>query len=167
MVDAALRLTTKPVVITHTGLDTQLGQNAAMANMMRPRLISREQAKRVADAGGVIGVWTHLADTSLAYARNIRALVDVVGVDHVCLGTDTKLTPSYSGPAAANAQPGGGPRSERPGERTNTAWDGQQAGFLYTVVDALLKTGFTKDEIGKIGGGNFCRLFDAATSGRG
>jgi membrane dipeptidase len=29
----------------------------------------------------------------------------------------------------------------------------------------MLKTGFTADEIGKIGGGNFCRVFDAATSG--
>ena len=35
----------------------------------------------------------------------------------------------------------------------------------YTVVDAMLKTGFTADEIGKIGGGNFCRVFDAATAG--
>lgn len=165
MVNAALNLTTKPVVITHTGLDSQLGQNEMMANMMRPRLISKEQAKRVADAGGVIGVWTHLADISLAYARNIRALVDIVGVEHVCIGTDTKLTPSYR-PPAAGSQPNGEPRRERPGERTNNAWENQQAGFLYTVVDALLKTGFTKEEIGKIGGGNFCRVFDASTSGR-
>lgn len=33
----------------------------------------------------------------------------------------------------------------------------------YAVVDALFKTGFTADEIGKIGGANFCRVFDAAT----
>jgi membrane dipeptidase len=26
----------------------------------------------------------------------------------------------------------------------------------------MLKTGFTESEISKIGGGNFCRLFDAA-----
>ena len=83
------------MIISHTGLDTQLGQNESMAKMMRTRLISKEQAKIVADAGGVIGVWTHLSNTALEYAQNIRAMVDVVGIDHVCIGTDTKMTPSY------------------------------------------------------------------------
>jgi len=150
---AALKVTTHPVIISHTGLDTQLGQNPSMARMMQPRLISKEQARTVADAGGVIGVWTHLADSPLEYARNIRALVDVIGINHVCLGTDTKLTP------------GSGQNHGRMGERTNQAWEGQKPGFYYTVVDAMLKVGFTAEEIGKIGGGNFCRVFDAATTG--
>ena len=162
-VDAVLKVATKPVLISHTGLDTQLGQNERMATMMRPRLISKKQAKMVAEAGGVIGVWTHLADTSLEYAQNIRALVDVVGIDHVCIGTDTKLTPSYR-PGGGGGQ-GGGQNSERIGERTNKAWQDQKLGFYYTVVDAMLKAGFTEDEIGKVGGGNFCRVFDAATTG--
>ena len=157
-VAAALKLATHPVIISHTGLDTQLGQNQFMARMMRPRLISKEQAKIVADAGGVIGVWTHLADTPLEYAQNIRALVDVIGIDHVCIGTDTKLTPSFT--------PGGGQNRGRVGERTNEAWQDQKIGFYFTVVDAMLKTGFTEEEIGKIGGDNFCRVFDAATAGR-
>lgn len=190
-VNAALKVATKPVMISHTGLDTQLGQNPFMAKMMRPRLISKEQAKIVADAGGIIGVWTHLADSPLEYAQNIRALVDVIGVDHICIGTDTKLTPSYR--AAGGGQPGqggdkkhgnqDGPKpdnremknsngnpdkakgKERVGERTNNAWKDQKESFYYAVVDAMLKTGFTEDEIGKIGGGNFCRVFDAATKG--
>jgi membrane dipeptidase len=29
----------------------------------------------------------------------------------------------------------------------------------------MLKQGFTPEEIGKVGGGNFCRAFDAATAG--
>ena len=77
------------------------------------------------------------------------------------IGTDTKLTPSYR--PAENS--GGSQNTERIGERTNKAWKDQTNGFYYTVVDALLKTGFSDDEIGKIGGGNFCRIFDAATSG--
>lgn len=161
-INAALKVASKPVVISHTGLDTERGQNEAMAKMMRPRLISKEQAKIVADAGGVIGVWTHLADTPLAYAQNVRALVDVIGIDHVCIGTDTKLAPSYR--AAGGASPGVGQNSERIGERTNKAWQDQKDGFYYTVVDAMLKTGFTEDEIGKVGGGNFCRVFNAATT---
>jgi membrane dipeptidase len=153
--EAALKITSRPVIISHTGLDTQLGSNPSMARMMRPRLIGKEQARTVATAGGAIGVWTHLSDTPLEYAQNIRALVDVIGVDHVCIGTDTKLT-----------QPGGrgrGPQNPpRAGERTNFAWQDQTAGFYYVVVDAMLKTGFTSDEIGKIGGGNFLRIFGAA-----
>jgi microsomal dipeptidase-like Zn-dependent dipeptidase len=187
-IGAALKLAAHPVIISHTGLDTQLGQNPNMAKMMKPRLISKEQAKIVANAGGVIGVWTHLADTPLEYAQNIRALTDIVGVDHVCIGTDTKLTPGNrpqwqgqkpggpggppppgqrpDGPPPPGDKPGDGPGKPRAGERTNQAWEGQKVGFYYAVVDALLKTGFTADEIGKIGGGNFCRIFDAATKGK-
>ena len=173
--EAALKATSRPVIISHTGLDTQLGSNPSMAQMMRPRLISKEQARMVANAGGLVGVWTHLADTPLDYARNIQALVDVIGVDHVCIGTDTKLTqpsprpfgpgpggPPPGGPRAGGSHPGGpGPGQQRPhaGERTNQAWQDQTAGFYYVVVDAMLKAGFTPDEVGKIGGGNFLRVF--------
>ena len=38
-------------------------------------------------------------------------------------------------------------------------------GFYYAVVDALLQVSFTEDEIGEVGGCNFCRVFDAATTG--
>lgn len=163
-VAAALKLAAHPVLISHTGLDTQLGQNQNMARMMRPRLISKEQAKIVADAGGVIGVWTHLADTPLEYAQNIRALVDVVGIDHVCIGTDTKLTAPYGPhgnfgpkPGKPGENPGNqqqppptdkahddrreGQNHVRVGERTNLAWQDQQVGFYYAVVDAMLKNG--------------------------
>ncbi|WP_317171780.1 dipeptidase [Spirosoma validum] len=190
--NAALKVATQPVIISHTGLNTQLGNNPFMAKMMRPRLISKEQAKIVADAGGLIGVWTHLADTPLAYSQNIRGLVDAIGIDHVCIGTDTKMTPAYRSPgnvgpkpAGSVPQPGGGnpdnqqagPPSDKKnpndpgrnlggvGERTNMAWENQRVGFYYAVVDALLKTGFNEDEIGRIGGGNFCRIFDATTKG--
>ena len=33
-----------------------------------------------------------------------------------------------------------------------------RAGFYY-IVDAMLKTGFAADEIAKIGGGNYLRIF--------
>ena len=178
--EAALKLTNRPVIISHTGLDTQLGSDLRMAQMMRPRLISKEQAKLVANAGGLVGVWTHLADTPLDYARNIRALVDVIGVDHVCIGTDTKLTqpsprrfgagpggPPPGGPGPGGPPPGDprrGQQNARVGERTNQTWQDQTTGFYYVVVDAMLKTGFNPDEIGKIGGGNYLRIFRAAVN---
>lgn len=186
-IDMALKMATKPLMISHTGLDTQTGQNQGMAQMMKPRLISKEEAKKVADAGGIIGVWTHLSESPLEYAKNIRAMVDVVGVDHVCIGTDTKLTTPYRPPFQANGpwdgkpkehglnakyqHPGdrgpdnGKPQGVRVGERTNLAWKDQTDGFLYAVADALLKTGFTDKDIQKICGGNYLRLFDAVTKG--
>jgi membrane dipeptidase len=193
-IDAALKVSKTPMFISHTGLDTQLGSNPFMAKMMRPRLISKEQAKIVADAGGVIGVWTHLADTPLEFAKNIRAMANVAGIEHVCIGTDTKLTEPYRSPfdvwggpkrddkkqdekpkeedkpqdkpdgdKKEGGKPQGGKDGQRPGERTNFAWEGQKDGFYYAVVDALLKEKFTEDEIAKIGGGNFCRVFNEAT----
>ena len=105
--------------------------------MMRARLIGKEQAKTVANAGGLVGVWTHLADTPLDYARNVRALVDVIGINHVCIGTDTKLTQPgarRNGPAPGGDRPGGpspGAPRARFGERTNQAWQDETAGFYY------------------------------------
>jgi membrane dipeptidase len=181
--EAALKVTTRPVIISHTGLDTQVGSNPSMARMMRPRLIGKEQAKVVADAGGAVGVWTHLSDTPLQFAQNVRALVDVIGADHVCIGTDTKLTqpsPRPTGPPSGGPPPsgagglgstGGAPSGFRPGqnqprigERTNLVWADQTAGFYYVVVDAMLNAGFTPVEIGKIGGGNYLRIFGEAVA---
>jgi membrane dipeptidase len=153
-IDDALKIATKPVIITHTGLDTRLGQVMQMGQMMKPRLISKEQAKSVADAGGVIGAWRHLTQTPLEYAQNIQAFVEIIGIDHVCIGTDTKIT------RAVKPNDTGTPRQ---GEFTNGIWQDQKAGFFYAVVDALLKTGFSESDIIKIGSGNFCRVFDAAT----
>lgn len=188
-INAALKIVEHPVIISHTGLNTQLGENATMAKMMAPRLISKEQAKIVADAGGVIGVWTHLSDTPLNYAKNIRAMVDVTGIDNVCIGTDTKLTPPYRSPnnglapkqtdntTKPNDKPGiqgntkkndggpGGNNGKRIGERTNEAWADEKEGFYYVVVDALLKTGFNEMDIAKIGGANYLRIFAAVTKG--
>ncbi len=153
-IDDALKIATKPVIITHTGLDTRLGQVMRMGQMMKPRLISKEQAKIVADAGGVVGAWRHLTESPLEYAENIRAFVDIVGVDNVCIGTDTKMTRAIK--PNDNSTP-------RLGEYTNNIWQNQEVGFFYAVVDAMLKTGFSENEIIKIGRTNFLRVFEAAT----
>lgn len=68
-------------------------------------------------------------------------------------------------PGRQNAPGGQGGGNPRAGERTNEAWQDQKTGFYYTVVEALLKVGFNEKEIGQIGGGNYGRLFDAATAG--
>lgn len=152
-IDDALKLSSKPVIITHTSLDTQLGKNEKMAQMMKPRLISKEQAKIVANAGGVIGVWRHLTDTPADYVQNIRAMVDTIGVNNVCIGTDTKVTRAIKPNDTS---------TPRIGDFTNGIWQNQQSGFFYEVVDAMLKIGFSEKEIIKIGSTNFLRVFDAS-----
>lgn len=153
-IDDALKISTKPIMVSHTGLDTQLGLNAKLAQMMKPRLINKQQAKIVANAGGLIGVWKHLTNSPLEYAEDIRAMVDVVGVDHVCLGTDSKITRAI--------KPNEPPTPPRVGEYSNGIWEHQETGFFYAVVDAMLKTGFSEGDIVKISSSNFCRVFDAA-----
>jgi len=146
------------MIISHTGLDTQLGNDVNMASMMKPRLISKQQAKIFTAAGGVIGVWTHLSATPLEYAKNIQAMVNVVGVEHVCIGTDTKLTPSYRGPDQ-------GKNNEiRIGERTNLAWKDQKEGFLFETIAALLQIGFKENEIKQICSQNYLNLFNKVTN---
>jgi len=196
-VAATLKVSTKPMVFSHTGLDSRLGNNSSMGQMMRQRLISKEHAKAMADGGCVIGVWTHLVDSPAEYVQAVREMVDVVGIDHVCIGTDTKLTPSnnrggFGGPGGGrpNGGPGGGPNGGpggsggpdgggrgpsqggppgggrgRGGGRTNQAWADQKVGFYYAVVGQMLNQGFTSEEIGKVGGGNFCRVFGTASVG--
>lgn len=160
-IKAALKVAREPVIISHTGPDWRLGDDPSMAQIMLPRLISKDEARMVADAGGVIGVWTHLTTSPLDYAHNLRALVDVIGVDHVCIGTDTKLVPVS--PAADRFRPA--QTDEHFGEGTDLVWAGQNEGFYFVVVDAMLKAGFTGEEIGKIGGGNYLRVFEVAVKG--
>jgi membrane dipeptidase len=143
----ALKVATQPVVVSHTGLDSRTGSNPRMAAIMKPHLISKEHAKVVADAGGVIGVWTKLADSAKEFVENIKAMADAVGIDHVAIGTDSDLL------------------SSRAGQGTNKMWPGLTGGFFPAVVGEMLLQGFTPDDIGKVAGGNFCRIFGKVTAG--
>ena len=145
----ALKVATQPILVSHTSIDSRTGSDPTMAARMKPHLISKEHAKVVADAGGVIGVWTHLADSLKDFVESIKAMVDAVGVDYVGIGTDSDLL------------------SARVGQGTNKAWPGLSGGFFPAVVGEMLLQGFTPDEIGKVGGGNFCRVFGKVTAGHG
>jgi membrane dipeptidase len=74
-------------------------------------------------------------------------MVDAVGVDHVGIGTDSDLL------------------SSRDGQGTNSTWPGLTGGFFHTVVGEMLLQGFAPDDIGKVGGGNYCRVFAKVTAG--
>jgi membrane dipeptidase len=145
----ALKVSVQPIIVSHTSLDSRKSGNPRMVEKMKPLLISKEHAKVVTDAGGVIGVWTHLADSLGDFVESIIAMVDAVGVDHVGIGTDTNLL------------------SSRVGQGTNKVYPNLTGGFFSAVVGEMLRQGFTPDDIGKVGGGNYCRVFDKVTAGHG
>lgn len=142
-----LKVAKQPLIVSHTGLDSRLGSNPKMAQMMKPRLISKEHAKVVADAGGVIGVWTKMSESLKDFVGNIKAMVDAVGVDHVGIGSDTDLL------------------SAKNGQGTNNAFPGSNVEFFRPIVAEMLFRGFTPEDIGKVGGANFCRVFGKVTAG--
>jgi membrane dipeptidase len=80
-------------------------------------------------------------------------MVDVVGIDHVCIGTDTKLTPGNGpgGPGGAAQKKGGGEARKKGGGpgggrmgggTTNQAWADQKVGFYHAVINEMLKQSF-------------------------
>jgi membrane dipeptidase len=123
-----LDVSTKPAMISHTNLTT--------ATLNHPRLISREHARLVANAGGIIGSWpSGIGQTTFAdYIDSIQRLVDAVGMDHVAIGTDMDA-------------------NFRPVLRNYRDWS--------LIPAALLARGMRESEIAKIVGGNFLRLFSA------
>ncbi len=120
-----LGIATRPVVVSHTGVRGTCDSS---------RNLSDEQLRDVAATGGLIGIgfWdSAVCGTTVAdVVRAIRYTADLVGVDHVALGSDfdgTVLTPfDVTG--------------------------------LPLLTSALLDEGFHEDEIGKIMGSNVIRL---------
>jgi membrane dipeptidase len=123
--DDAIAVATRPVVVSHTGV------RATCDNV---RNLSDDQLRAVAKSGGVVGIgfWdtATCGQDGKAIARAIRHAAQVIGVDHVGLGSD------FDGAI------------EAPFDATG----------LVEVTDALLAEGFGEDEIVKIMGGNVVRV---------
>jgi len=77
-----LAISNKPIVLTHTHINTK-----ALSN---PRFVSGDVARAVAASGGYIGAWpVGIGETTLAeFIDRIDFLVDTMGEDHVALGSD-------------------------------------------------------------------------------
>ena len=134
LVEKVVGVSAVPFVLSHTSL---------VSGPLRPysRLISADHARVMAEAGGVIGVWP--AAFTFVDARDwvagIARLVDVVGVDHVGIGTDME----------------GG---------VDEVWD--DYADLPAVVDLFLRRGFSPAETAKLIGGNYVRVFRQAAAAR-
>jgi microsomal dipeptidase-like Zn-dependent dipeptidase len=124
-IEDVLAIATRPVVVSHTGVK---------ATCDNTRNLSDEQIRAIARTGGVIGIgyWDTAVcgQDAAAIARAIRHTANLVGVEHVALGSD------YDGAVTA------------PFDTTG----------LVQITDALLAEGFSEADIEKIMGGNVIRL---------
>ena len=77
-----LEASSQPIMISHSHLDH--------ADRHHARLLSERHARVIAEAGGLIGAWpSGVTSTSLDdFAEEVARLADLVGVDHVGIGTD-------------------------------------------------------------------------------
>jgi membrane dipeptidase len=124
-VTEVLAMATRPVVSSHGGVQATCKVN---------RNLSDEHIRGVAKTGGIIGIgyWdAAVCDTSpKAIAAAMKHVRDLVGIQHVALGSD------YDG-------------------ATTVRFDTSQ---LAQVTQALMDTGFTPDEIRAAMGGNAIRV---------
>jgi membrane dipeptidase len=131
-VEAAAKASRTPLLISHTAV-------AKRDDRMQPftRHISSAHARLVAQTGGVIGIWcAPLLYRSIdQWVDGIAHAVDIAGADHVAMGTDNSGFGEF--PAV---------------------WDDYSDFPL--VVGAMRRRGFSPQEIRKIAGGNYVRLFN-------
>ena len=125
MVEDVLELSTAPVILSHGGFKGACDT---------PRNLSDDLMQRIADAGGLIGVgyWdAAVCDPSpTGIVKSIRYGIDLLGVDHVALGSD------YDGTVAV-------------------PFDTSE---LAVLTETMLQQGFSEDEIRKVMGDNVRRF---------
>jgi membrane dipeptidase len=129
-VKQAVKVATKPLLLSHTALS---GSQAMGATPLTARQINRDHARAIAETGGAIGIW-HFFPSLEKYVDGLKEMVDVVGVEHVCVGTDQQVVPGSL----------------------------QDYSQWVHLVAAMLRGGFKPEEAGKIAGGNYMRVFRAA-----
>jgi len=129
-VKQAVTVATRPLLLSHTALQ---GSPAMGPTPLTGRQISRDHARAIAETGGSIGIW-HFFPSLDKYVDGLKEMAEVVGVDHVSIGTDQQVAPGSV--------------------QTYAQW--------VHLVAAMLRGGFTPEEAGKIAGGNYMRIFRAA-----
>jgi membrane dipeptidase len=162
--DDAIAASGKPVAITHSGC-------SALADL--PRNKTDQQMKRMADKGGVIGIYTMPflrvtgQPTANDFVRHVEHAVQVCGEDHVGVGSDNSITPLEITPAF-RAQHAEVVRARRrrgisaPGEDENVFTyvpDLNSPRRMEQIADALAARGHSSARIEKIIGANWLRLF--------
>jgi len=128
LVKKAAAVTNRPLVLSHTSLTER--------PLAWTRRILPDHARAVAATGGVIGIWpvTAFFSNVVAYADGMARMAEVVGINHVGVGSD------HLGLVGGSALP------------------------AYTDLPQLaaaLRTRFNAEEAAKVLGGNYRRVFEA------
>jgi len=126
VIDDAVEMSTRPVIVSHTGVRGTCDNN---------RNLTDEQVHKIASTGGVIGIgyWDSAVcgDDAAAIARAIVYTADLVGPEHVALGSD------FDGAVPV------------PFDTTG----------LPLIVDALLEQGMSEHDVRLVMGENAVRVF--------
>ena len=106
-VDQALQIAKAPLIWSHSWVDGSGGRFTDQFGYLQRRL-SLAHARKIADKGGVIGLWglglanpragwSVGARDTRAYAKELASLVGKLGRDHVAFGTDIEgVGPNWS-----------------------------------------------------------------------
>jgi membrane dipeptidase len=130
MAKQAVKIATKPLLLSHTAL---FGSRAMGPTPLEGRQVTPDHARAIAETGGSVGIWHFFASLD-KYVDGLKEMAEIVGVDHVSIGTDQHVTPGTV--------------------QDYTQW--------VHLIAAMLRGGFTPEEAGKIAGGNYLRIFRAA-----
>jgi membrane dipeptidase len=100
------------------------------------RNLTDDEIVAIASKGGIIGIWPNgeLIPTMDDMVRNIDYVKKLVGIDHIGIGSDLRGLGSY------------------------TSGFGEDANFQ-AIAEALLAHGYSEEEVGKVMGGNFMRVW--------
>ncbi|WP_336775738.1 dipeptidase [Paenibacillus sp. MMO-58] len=156
----ACRLSTKPVIASHTGVE---------AIYPHRRCKSDAELRAIAATGGVIGVfampWFVHGDpqaTTIDHVLDhIDYIVRLIGVDHVGIGTDWPMSDvdwslvyfkEHIAPKLGFAK-GDGPSTELVAGL-------EQYGLFINFTRGLVARGYSDEEVSKIIGGNWLRIFE-------
>jgi len=130
---AAAAVSTTPIIISHSHL--------ASPGATHPRLLDEEHAQIIAECAGVVGAWPSgvVAASIDDFVDEICRLIDLVGLDHVAIGTD--MDANYKPVVDKYAQ-------------------------MHTVAAKLAAHGYSRSDVDAVMGANFLRVWRAAEAGR-
>jgi membrane dipeptidase len=162
----AIEASTRPTVFSH-------GNPKAIHPS--PRNLRDDQIKAVAATGGLVGMVGFPAFVSSSprpsmdeFIAHIDYVVELVGIDHVALGIDyftgmdriAPLAEAEALYASLLAKGAWTPAAYPPPPYTYPAGIETPAGFP-ALTEALLKRGYSADDVSKILGGNWVRVYRA------
>ncbi len=89
VIDKALEVSAAPIIWSHSAITTTQYTWAQSSQLSRRLYI--DHAKRIAERGGAVGLWSAqstVGSSPAGYADELMRMVDAIGPEHVMFGTD-------------------------------------------------------------------------------